>query len=150
MTKETKIAVGVGVVGVLGFLYLKGQKKKTEQEAVLLEQRAVASNPKLDFAPVEIKPLELNQVIKPVNKDQIFQTLLNTIYPTQATTLPKTFATILNRNLILKLGSKGAETRELQRLLGFKGKAIDGIFGKITLSVLKTKKHVSQITLNKF
>lgn len=148
MNQGTKIAVGVGVVGVLGFMYLNGQKKKTEQEAVLLEQRAIVANPKLDFAPVEIKPLELKPIVK--TKDQIFQSVLNTLYPTQAITLPKTIAPSINKNLILKLGSKGAEVRELQRLLGFKGKGIDGIFGKNTLSALKAKKHVSQITLNKF
>jgi hypothetical protein len=148
MNKGTKIAVGVGALAVAGFLYINSKKKKVDQQAVV-------ANVKTGFEPVEIQPLELSPVavipvVKSQTKDQIFQSVLNTIYPKQTTALPRTIALSLNRNLILKTGSKGAEVRELQRLLGFTGKGIDGIFGKNTLASLKAKKQVSQITLNKF
>jgi len=157
MNQNTKIAVGVGVVAVAvgGLVYMNGKKKKADQEAVILQQREGVPSVKTGFEPVEIQPLELSPVmVKPAvknqTKDQIFQSFLGTIYPKQNTTLPRTIAVSLNRNLILKTGSKGAEVRELQRLLGFTGKGIDGIFGKNTLAVLKAKKQVSQIALNKF
>lgn len=59
---------------------------------------------------------------------------------------PETGAT-LDRNKLLKVGSKGLEVRELQRLLGVE---IDGDFGKITLAALQNAKGVSQISLNAF
>lgn len=54
----------------------------------------------------------------------------------------------LDRNKLLKVGSKGLEVRELQRLLGIK---IDGDFGsKETLPALQKAKGVSEISLNAF
>ena len=54
----------------------------------------------------------------------------------------------LDRNKLLKVGSKGLEVRELQRLLGVE---IDGIFGsKETLPALQNAKGVSEISLNAF
>lgn len=53
----------------------------------------------------------------------------------------------LDRNKLLKAGSKGLEVRELQRLLGVE---IDGDFGKITLAALQNEKGVSEISLNAF
>ncbi|MFE3847146.1 peptidoglycan-binding protein [Flavobacterium sp. LB3P45] len=54
----------------------------------------------------------------------------------------------LDRNKLLKVGSKGLEVRELQRLLGI---AIDGAFGsKETLPALQKAKGVSEISLNAF
>lgn len=60
---------------------------------------------------------------------------------------PKPGAT-LDRNKLLKVGSKGLEVRELQRLLGVE---IDGDFGtKETLPALQNAKGVSEISLNAF
>ncbi|MBA0884921.1 peptidoglycan-binding domain-containing protein [Flavobacterium undicola] len=59
--------------------------------------------------------------------------------PTQGATL--------DRNKLLKFGSKGLEVRELQRLLNVK---IDGDFGKITLTALQNAKGVSETSLNAF
>jgi hypothetical protein len=54
----------------------------------------------------------------------------------------------LDRNKLLKVGSKGLEVRELQRFLGIE---IDGDFGtKETLPALQKEKGVSQISLNAF
>jgi N-acetylmuramoyl-L-alanine amidase len=43
----------------------------------------------------------------------------------------------------LKIGSRGREVAEIQRALGFKGNAVDGIFGKNTEAAVKTfqKQH---------
>lgn len=62
------------------------------------------------------------------------------------------FATtnILNFNLMLKRGSKGAEVIELQKRLGFAGAAADGDFGVKTESALFAMKKVKQTTLNQF
>ena len=65
---------------------------------------------------------------------------------TTSNPLPVQGAT-LNKNLILRKGSKGLEVRELQRLLGV---AIDGDFGNITLAALQAKKGVSEISINNF
>jgi len=60
-------------------------------------------------------------------------------------------ATALNKNLTLKKGmAKNAEVAELQRLLGFTGKTIDGLFGNDTETALVARKAVKQITLNQF
>lgn len=54
----------------------------------------------------------------------------------------------LDRNKLLKVGSKGLEVRELQRLLGIN---IDGDFGsKETLPALQKARGVSEISLNAF
>ncbi|MFV8347265.1 peptidoglycan-binding domain-containing protein [Flavobacterium sp. ZB4P13] len=54
----------------------------------------------------------------------------------------------LDRNKLLKVGSKGLEVRELQRLLGVE---IDGDFGaKETLPALQNAKGVSETSLNAF
>jgi hypothetical protein len=53
----------------------------------------------------------------------------------------------INKNLILKKGSKGKEVAELQRLLNI---ADDGIFGNDTENSLLTLKGVKQISLNAF
>jgi hypothetical protein len=60
---------------------------------------------------------------------------------------PKSISTGLDRNKLLSKGSKGAEVRELQRLLNVK---VDGDFGKNTLTALQKAKGVSQISLNQF
>ncbi|UUC45584.1 peptidoglycan-binding domain-containing protein [Flavobacterium cerinum] len=52
----------------------------------------------------------------------------------------------LDYNKVLKSGVRGEEVKELQRRLG--GLAVDGIFGPLTLSRLKTVKGVTQITLS--
>ena len=54
----------------------------------------------------------------------------------------------LNKNLVLKNGSKGNEVKELQKLLG--GIKIDGDFGQETEAALVAKKGVKQITLAQF
>lgn len=165
MTQGTKIAVGVAVVGVAGFFYIENRKKNTNKKIaeenerqVLAQQQVIIGNPKIDdrFIPVDLKPLELKPIKQPITEDAIFRKFLVDIFPvnkpivTQTTSLPKTIAPSLNRNLVLKFGSKGLEVRELQPLLGFTGKNIDGIFGKNTLLALQKKKRVSTITLNKF
>jgi hypothetical protein len=60
---------------------------------------------------------------------------------------PKSISTGLDRNKLLSKGSKGAEVRELQRLLNVK---VDGDFGKNTLTALQKAKGVLQISLNQF
>lgn len=60
-------------------------------------------------------------------------------------------ATALNKDLTLKKGmAKNAEVAELQRLLGFTGTNIDGLFGNATETALVARKAVKQITLNQF
>lgn len=53
----------------------------------------------------------------------------------------------LNGNLLLKQGSRGAEVKKLQTLLGV---SADGIFGPMTEAALVKTKGVKQITLNQF
>lgn len=53
----------------------------------------------------------------------------------------------LNRDLLLKVGVKGAEVAVLQRLLTISS---DGIFGTQTEAALLANKGVKQITLNNF
>lgn len=50
-------------------------------------------------------------------------------------------------NKLLKKGSKGAEVKILQ---GWLGVTADGIFGPVTENALKTKKNVTEITLNQY
>jgi len=65
---------------------------------------------------------------------------------------------LLDENLILAKGSKGAEVFELQRILkdelgydlgtsGADGDGIDGIFGSMTEKALNESKKVKEITL---
>jgi len=54
---------------------------------------------------------------------------------------------VLNKNLVLKKGSKGNEVRELQKLLSV---TVDGDFGVNTEAALVAKKAVKQITLNTY
>lgn len=110
LTKENKIIVGIGALGVavLGFMFYRKKQQENTQEAT----------PATETPTVQI----------PATK-------------------PTTGAT-LNKNLILRVGSKGLEVRELQRLLGI---TIDGIFGsKQTLPALQKAKGVNQISLNAF
>lgn len=59
--------------------------------------------------------------------------------PTQGATLDK--------NKLLKKGSKGLEVRELQRLLGV---GVDGDFGNLTETALLNAKGVTSISINAF
>ncbi len=68
-------------------------------------------------------------------------------YPPEQEEPTPTQGATLDRNKLLKMGSKGLEVRELQRLLGVK---IDGDFGKITLNALQNAKGVAEISLNAF
>lgn len=54
---------------------------------------------------------------------------------------------VANVNLVLKVGSRGIEVTELQKLLGAKA---DGIFGPVTENLLFAKKGVKQISLSQF
>lgn len=63
------------------------------------------------------------------------------------TTNTKVLTVPLDRNKLLRKGSKGAEVRELQRMLGVKS---DGDFGDITLSALQKSKGIIEISLNAF
>lgn len=56
-------------------------------------------------------------------------------------------APTINRNLVLKRGSKGLEVRELQNLLQVK---VDGDFGPITETALYSVRSVTQISINQF
>lgn len=110
LTKENKIIVGIGALGVaiLGVMFYRKKQQETAQE----------NEPATETPAVQVPATT----------------------PTQGATL--------NKNLILKVGSKGIEVRELQRLLGV---SIDGIFGsKETLPALQKSKGVSQISLNAF
>ena len=80
--------------------------------------------------------------------------LAGDIEPAPVVTSPKTTSNpapvagaTLNKNLLLKKGSKGLEVRELQRLLGV---TIDGDFGNNTLSALQKAKGVTEISINNF
>jgi len=72
---------------------------------------------------------------------------------------PQIDPSTLNKDLVLTIGSKGAEVLELQKLLkqnynadlgnyGENHDGIDGNFGTITLDALKKYRGVSEITLN--
>ncbi|MGQ2982129.1 peptidoglycan-binding domain-containing protein [Flavobacterium sp.] len=69
--------------------------------------------------------------------------------PTPVVNVPVTqpVAISLNKNLLLKNGSKGSEVKELQKLLGI---SADGVFGAQTEAALYAKKGVKQITLNEY
>ena len=60
---------------------------------------------------------------------------------------PETTATPLNTTLILKLGSRGAEVKKLQSLMGI---SADGIFGVVTQSTLFKLKGVNQTSIKQF
>jgi hypothetical protein len=75
-------------------------------------------------------------IIKPIGK----------LLPTISSTSPVTTSGV-DRNKLLKKGSKGAEVRALQGLLKIK---VDGDFGRNTQNALQTQKGVKQITLNQF
>lgn len=82
-----------------------------------------------------------------VNDLPIYTPEVETVSTPKTANTPVQGAT-LDRNKLLKVGSKGLEVRELQRLLGI---AIDGDFGtKETLPALQKEKGVSQISLNAF
>ena len=76
--------------------------------------------------------------------------------PTPTPTAPKTntgsgtTTVTLNKTLMLKKGSTGNEVKELQRLLGFTGSGLDGIFGTNTENKLFALKLVKQCTLREF
>lgn len=68
---------------------------------------------------------------------------------------------MLNKDMVLKKGSRGSEVMELQRILkdemgynlgstGVDKDGIDGIFGSITENALFQAKGVKQITLKDF
>lgn len=65
----------------------------------------------------------------------------------EPTPAPKPSPIVLDKNKTLKKGVKGAEVRELQRLLGI---SADGDFGPATEAALLKAKGVTQITLNTF
>jgi peptidoglycan hydrolase-like protein with peptidoglycan-binding domain len=63
-------------------------------------------------------------------------------------TNPSTPAAVtLNKNIVLKMGSRGNEVKELQKLLGI---SADGIFGAQTEAALFAKKGFRQITLKQY
>jgi hypothetical protein len=55
---------------------------------------------------------------------------------------------VLNRNLLLKVGARGKEVVELQRLLG--GLTTDGVFGNGTKNKLFETKGIYETTLNQY
>lgn len=59
-------------------------------------------------------------------------------------------APVINVNKVLAKGSTGIEVKELQKLLGFKGVDIDGIFGNQTEGQLLKLKGVKSTSLSKF
>lgn len=77
-----------------------------------------------------------HDVIKPVGK----------VYPTVPSASTSNQSGI-DRNKILKKGSKGSEVRALQKLLNIKA---DGDFGRNTENALFAQKGVKQIKLNRF
>ncbi|ESU28403.1 hypothetical protein FLJC2902T_17620 [Flavobacterium limnosediminis JC2902] len=64
--------------------------------------------------------------------------------PSNGTTTP---TVTINKNKLLKKGVNGAESKELQKLLGV---TADGIFGAQTEGALVAKKGVTQTTLNQY
>lgn len=63
------------------------------------------------------------------------------------TSAPKPKPVVLNKNLVLKKGSKGSEVKSLQKMLGI---SADGIFGSQTEAKLMAVKGVKQISLNAY
>lgn len=88
----------------------------------LFYQKVIKKNPQTDFVP-EPTPT-----------------------PSTPTPSPST-SPLLNRTKLLKKGVNGAETKELQRLLGV---SQDGIFGNLTETALVKLKGVVQTTLIQF
>ena len=98
----------------------------------------------LGIAAVAYAVLNKDKAIEVVNSDPaVTQPVVNqpvkTVVSSGGTTVT------LNNTLLLKKGSVGNEVRQLQKLLGV---AVDGDFGPLTETALKTKKGVIQITLN--
>lgn len=123
LSKEDKMLVGVGAVGVVvgGIHLLKNKKSNT-----------------------------------PVNNSyeatQVPTIATPTINPNKGSAKRKATKTAtaqkpLNKNLLLKKGSKGAEVTELQKLLGAE---VDGDFGQKTQAALFEAKGVYQIRLIDF
>lgn len=119
LSNENKLLIGAGVVtiGVIGFLYFKNRKNKIKQEQ--------SGESTLQLPETATQPINSNP---------------NTSAPVNTTVA-------LNKDMILKKGSKGLEVRELQKKLRIKA---DGDFGKNTIVALKKQKNVSEITLNDF
>jgi len=67
----------------------------------------------------------------------------------QDTPPPKPLPT-MDPNKVVAKGSTGLEVKELQRLLGFKGTDIDGIFGNDTETRLFTLKGVKKVSVNQY
>lgn len=72
------------------------------------------------------------------------QTQANT---TTTTTTTKNTSKPLDNNIILKIGSKGAEVVQLQKYLGV---SADGIFGPLTQTALKNAIGVIQASINQY
>lgn len=90
---------------------------------------------KKDEPKFEELPANSGEPTKPTNPT-------NPVKPTQPA--------VANVNLVLKVGSKGIEVGELQKLLGFTGKDIDNDFGQKTENLLFSKKGVKQISLSQY
>lgn len=67
----------------------------------------------------------------------------------QTTPPPKPLPT-MDPNKVVAKGSTGLEVKELQKLLGFKGTDIDGIFGNDTETRLFTLKGVKKVSVNQY
>lgn len=117
LDNEDKMLIGAVAVAGCVLGYMYWKKKKAEREA------------QIDVQEIETTPI--------------------VALPSTATTPfnPVVTTTTLNKNLVLKKGSKGAEVRNLQTKLGVDA---DGDFGSITESALLKAKGVKSITLNQF
>jgi hypothetical protein len=87
-----------------------------------------------------------SEPITPVMDTTTVNTAVNNI-PTLATPPLSPVSLPLNKSLVLKMGSRGAEVKSLQHKLGV---GADGIFGAITQNALFRIKGVKQISLNAF
>jgi hypothetical protein len=82
---------------------------------------------------------------KPASTEMIGAENFNEPTPSGNTTAP--VVKTIDKNLMLKNGSKGIEVAELQKLLGI---TADGIFGPGTQTALSKRKGLNQISLNGF
>ncbi len=115
MTSDTKVIVTCLAVAGVGFLVISSMNKKTNTAGTL-----------------------------PATSDPVPPKTPATSNTVPSTPKPSTPVTI-NRDLLLKNGSKGNEVKELQKLLGV---TADGSFGPQTEAKLLAKKGVKQTTLN--
>lgn len=118
LDNEDKMLIGASVLSLGVLGFLYWRKKKAEREA---------TPPTKEIEEPQPQQIEIPQTASP------------------PITRPKTIT--LNKSMVLKRGSKGAEVRALQQKLGID---VDGDFGPKTETALLKSKGVKSISLNQF